>query len=303
MSKIRIIVLSVLLVALLAGAVCLNFYFRPSIDFGEIILSDIPEKAENTRRIMSFNVRRANDPQGSVSNRSQLVTAVIEQYEPDSFGVQEATPRWLSIIDNAVGDKYARVGRARDLYGPFGEYACVYYLRDKYELLDSGTFWLSETPEKPYTKSFDSICLRAASWAMLKDKETGLVYTHVNSHLDHTKTEYTRVGQAGVLMSKLDEFRKQGNVCLTIDLNTYVDSDVYASVLERFDDAGAVAFNTQKGITFHNYGRKEDKGQGPIDFVFTSKGTKVATYKIITDTFNGMYPSDHYPIIADLYFE
>lgn len=303
MKKLHVIIFAVVLALLLGGAVALNFYFTPSIDFGEITLSDVPVKAEGTRRIMSFNVRRANDAQGSIANRSQLVTEIIEQYMPDSFGVQEATPRWLSIIDNAVGDKYARVGRSRDLYGPFGEYACVYYLRDKYELLDSGTFWLSETPDKPYTKSFDSICLRAASWAMLKDKETGLVYTHVNSHLDHSKNEYTRVGQADVLMSKMEEFRKQGNVCLTIDLNTYVDSDVYASVTNKFDDAGAVAQNTQSGITYHNYGRKEDKGQGPIDFVFITKGTKASTYKIITDTFDGMYPSDHYPIIADLYFE
>lgn len=302
MTKVRIIIISAVIVALLVGAVGLNFYFRPSIDFGEIVIDNIPEKAEGTTRIMSFNVRRKNDPQGSVSNRSQIVTAIIEQYAPDSFGVQEATPRWLSIIDNAVGDKYARVGRSRDLYGPFGEYACVYYLRDKYELLDSGTFWLSETPDKPYTKSFDSLCLRAASWAMLKDKQTGLVYTHVNSHLDHGK-EYTRVGQADVLMSKMAEFRKQGNVCLTIDLNTYVDSDVYASVTDQLDDAGAIAVNTMGGITYHSYGRKEDKGQGPIDFVFTTKGTKVDTYKIITDTVKGMYPSDHYPIIADLYFE
>lgn len=296
------IVLAVAVVAVIAGAGYGASVASDKIDFGDIVIDGIPEKSENAARIMSFNVRCANDEEGSINNRSNIVNAIIEQYAPDSFGVQEATPKWLRLIDKALGDKYARVGVSRDFFGPFSEYGCVYYLKDKYNLVDSGTIWLSETPEKKYSVSFDSACRRIATWAVLQDKETGVTYTHLNTHLDHVLEE-TRVGQAGVLLEKLEQLQTQGTVVVTGDFNTYKTGDVYASMLEVTDDARLIAKNTDDGITYHNYGKIEENDKGAIDFVFTSKGTKVETYKIIRNTALDMYPSDHYPIIADVLFE
>lgn len=293
-----LIVLAAIVVIAAAGLLIYNAV--TTVDFGEIVIEDIPEKSEDATRVMSFNVRCASDPEGSITNRSKIVTAIIDQYAPDSFGVQEATPRWIRILDKSFKDKYARVGVARDFFGPYSEYNCVYYLKDKYNLIDSGTFWLSETPDKKYSVSFESKCRRIATWAILEDKETGEKYTHINTHLDHV-LESTRVSQCNVLLSEMAKLETQGTVVCTGDFNTYSDGDVYASMLKETDDAALTAKNADGGITYHSYGKKADEGQGAIDFIFLTKGTKVDTYKVIRNTVKDMYPSDHYPIIADIF--
>ncbi len=300
-SKIVLIALAaVIAVGAVAGAGVALSKKADLIDFGEIVLDGVPEKAEDATRVMSFNLRCASDPEGSIDNRSQISVEVINQYAPDSFGVQEATPGWLRILDKAIGDRYARVGESRDFFGPFSEYNCVYYLKDKYELLDSDTFWLSETPYKKYSVDYDSLCRRIASWAVLKDKVTGEVYTHINTHLDHGE-ESTRDAQCKVLLNEMAKLQTQGTVVITGDFNTYSDGDVYASMTAGADDASVTAKASDSGITYHNYGKKADEGQGAIDFIFVTKDTPVDTYKIIRDTVQGMYPSDHYPIVADIH--
>ncbi len=299
-KKLKIIIPLVLVVCICIGLASPSIYdVFTKIDFGEIVLEDIPEKDENAVRAMSFNVRCASDPEGSIGNRSQLVNEVLRQYAPDSFGVQEATPKWLRLIDKALGDKYEMVGEARDLYGPFSEYSSVYYLKDKYDLIDSGTIWLSETPET-MSKSFDSKCNRVATWATLKNKETGEVYTHLNTHLDH-KLESTRVEQAKVLLEYLKEFEKTGPVVCTGDFNADAEGEAYPMILESVDDSRLIAETTDTGTTFHAYGKK-DEDKLPIDFIFVTKGTKVLTYKVADYIIQGMYPSDHHAICSDVVF-
>ena len=299
MKKGRIVLIVLVAVALAVGIGFGIYTVADSIDFGEIVIDGIPEKSDEATRVMSFNVRCKSDPEGSINNRSKLVAAVIDQYAPDSFGVQEANSKWMRILKKEFGDRYAYVGQPRDYYGPFSEYSAVFYLKDKYNLIDEGTIWLSETPEKKYTKSFDSTCFRIATWAVLEDKETGVRYTHMNTHLDHV-LESTRDGQAGVLLTKLEELQAQGNVIVTGDFNAYPDEDVYKRMVAVTDDVAFTAKTADSGITYHAYGKKEDNGQGAIDFIFTSKGVKADTYKIIRNTVEGMYPSDHYPIVADV---
>lgn len=299
MKKSKKIALIFLVIAV-AAAIGFGIYSAvTTVDFGEIVIDGIPEKKQDTTRVMSFNVRCISDPEGSVKNRSKIVTAIIEQYLPDSFGVQEATGRWLGIIDRGLGDKYDRVGEARDNRGYFSEYSCVYYLKDKYNLLDSGTIWLSETPDVPNTGSFDTACKRIATWAVLEDKQTGKKYTHLNTHLDHV-LESTRVGQAGVLIEKLQELQKEGTVICTGDFNTHADGEVYAEMIKYTDDTMVTARSSDSGITFHAYGTRDENGTA-IDFIFASKGTEVENYKIIRNKVKDMYPSDHYPLIADVY--
>lgn len=302
MSKGKKAVAIIACVAVLAAAGLGIYNAVTTVDFGEITVEGVPQRKDGTTRVLSYNLRCANDPEGSVKNRSQLVVEVLKAYAPDTFGVQEATGKWISILDRELGDKYERVGEPRDKLGYFSEYSAVYFLKDKYKLLDSGTFWLSETPEVKYSSSFDSACVRIASWAMLEDKESGVKYTHINTHLDHV-LESTRVGQIGVLTQKLKEFQKEGTVVVTGDFNTYRDGDVYAQMLEITDDTQKIAKSSEDGITYHNYGKVKDEGQGPIDFIFVTKGTKAENYNIIDNTFSNMYPSDHYAISSDIYLK
>lgn len=266
----------------------------------KIQIESAPEKAANAVRIVSFNVRCNNDLYGFVKNRGRFVSAALENYAPDSFGVQEATKAWLDILDESLGEKYARVGQPRD-GAKNTEYSAVYYLKDKYELLDEGTIWLSETPEKFGSKSYLASMPRICTWATLKNRETGFVYTHINTHLDFL-VEYTRSKQADVLLSKINELERLGAVVCTGDFNADEKSETYEKMLARLDDCRLSAKQTESGKTYHNYGRGDLFHSTAIDFIFVSKETAVERYKIIKDTVDGMYLSDHYGIMADICF-
>ena len=300
MKKSKLII-GIILCIILAACAGYGIYTQiGAVDFDEIVIDGIPEKSEEATRVMSFNVRCKNDGKQTITNRSKVAVEVINQYAPDSFGVQECTPRWKRILAANIGDRYACVGAARDYYGPFTEYSSIYYLKDKYNLIDSGTFWLSETPEKKWTKSFDSACFRVASWALLEDKETGVRYTHINTHLDHV-LESTRESQMKVLIECVNKVANGSPIVMTGDFNAYEDnSQVYTVACESFNDTKKVAENSDTGRTFTSYGSKGEDGTGAIDFIFADKELKVDTYKIIRNTVQGIYPSDHYPIVADI---
>ena len=300
MKKLKII-LGILVCIALAGCAVYGIYTQiGAVKFDEIVIDGIPEKSEEATRVMSFNVRCKNDGIQTITNRSKVAVEVIKQYAPDSFGVQECTPRWKRILAANLDGKYACVGAARDFYGPFTEYSSIYYLKDKYNLIDSGTFWLSETPEKRWTKSFDSTCYRVASWALLEDKETGVRYTHINTHLDHV-LETTRESQMKVLIDCVKTVANGSPIIMTGDFNAYEDDSlVYEVACESFNDAKKVAVNSDSGRTFTSYGTKEEDGTGAIDFIFADKSLEIDTYKIIRNTVQDIYPSDHYPIVADI---
>lgn len=300
MKKLKILFVVILAIAAIGFAAYGIYTQIGAVKFDEIVIDGVPQKVEGTVRVMSFNVRCANDGEQTITNRGKVAMEMLASYAPDSFGVQECTPRWKRMLKRSLGDEYACVGKARDFYGPFTEYSSIYYLKNKYNLIDSGTFWLSETPDKPYTKSFDSQCYRIATWAVLENKETGERYTHINTHLDHV-LDSTRDAQMKVLTEKVLEITGDGNVVMTGDFNAYEDSSVYAVACENFKDSKYIAKNTDDGATFTKYGTKEDSGRGAIDFIFVSEGIEVETYKIIRNTVQGIYPSDHFPIVADIY--
>ena len=300
MKKSKLIAIILVAAVLLTGLGFLVYDKVTNVDFGEIVIDGIPEKADDAARVMSFNVRCADDKEGSVKNRSKIVTAIIEQYLPDSVGVQEATGKWMRILSENLG-AYAAIGEHRD-EDPKSEFSAVFYRTDKFNLLDGGTIWLSDTPEVKYTKYEESACTRIASWVVLENKETGEVYAHLNTHLDHV-SDTSRVLQAKVLKTKIAELQEAGYpVVCTGDFNAHPTSEVYAEMISALKDTKAVAANSDDGITFHSYGKKEEGSEGPIDYVFVCEEAEVDTYKIIRNTAKDMYPSDHYPVVADVRF-
>ncbi len=265
---------------------------------GPVTVADVPPKAAGAVRAVSFNVRCKDDLYGKVRDRAGFVAETLRSYAPDSFGVQEATAQWLDLLDGALGDRYARVGEPRDSTKNT-EYSAVYYDKTAYDLLGSGTLWLSETPDKPGSKSFLSSFPRICTWATLRSKTSGLVYTHLNTHLDHV-LEYTREKQAGVLVRQIEALQEFGPVVCTGDFNTEEGAAAYRVVAAALDDTKMTAAETDSGKTFHNYGRLLLSKQKPIDFIFVTKGTPVLRHKIIDNTANGMYLSDHYGLCADV---
>ncbi len=260
-------------------------------------IKNVPEKSEDETRIISFNVRCKDDIPGSVKTRSELIVSALTQYAPDSFGVQEATEEWMKILYENLGDRYAFAGEARD-DSKNTEYSAVFYLKDKYELKDSGTIWLSETPDVFASKFELSSLPRIATWATLENKENGKVYTHINTHLDHI-LEKARVQQVEVLSGKIAELKKVGAVVCTGDFNSKEGNDAYNKMTEILLDTKHLAKESDKGQTFHNYGTNIFDRM-PIDFVFVSEGIEVSRYKIIDEQIAGMFLSDHYGICADI---
>ena len=258
----------------------------------------MPPKPENAVRAVSFNLRCKDDLYGKVKDRAAFVAETLRAYAPDSFGVQEATAQWLRLLDAALGETWARVGEPRDSTRNT-EYSAVYYDKTVWDLLDSGTIWLSETPATPGSRSFASSFPRIATWATLKSKATGAVYTHLNTHLDHV-LEYTREKQAAVLVKQIETLEQKGPVVCTGDFNTEEGARAYRVVAAALDDTKTTAAETDSGKTFHNYGRPLLSKRKPIDFIFVTKGTPVLRYKIIDNTADGMYLSDHFGLCADL---
>lgn len=269
------------------------------INFGDILIDGIPEKADDALRIMSFNLRYNDDKAGKVRDRSKIVCAILRQYAPDSFGTQEATGQWMNTLTETLGDMYDSVAVPRDTQGYKSERNAVFYLKDKYNLIDSGTIWLSETPEVPNTKIEGVGCHRIATWAVLENKATGYTYTHISTHLEHIIDE-AKLIQVDVLISKIAELEKDGKVICTGDFNSEPTSEVYSKMTAILDDTRVSAVNSDGGTTFHDYGKFTENFEGAIDYIYVPEGTKVYTYKIIRNTVKNMYPSDHYPIVADI---
>ena len=300
MKKCKIIAIILAASVILTGLGFVIYDKVTTVDFGEIIIDGIPEKADEASRVMSFNVRCCDDKEGSVKNRSKIVTAIIDQYLPDSVGVQEATGEWMKILSENL-EAYAHVGEHRD-EDPNSEYSAVFYLKDKFNLLDSGTMWLSDTPDVKYTKYEESGCTRIATWAILENKGTGEVYAHINTHLDHM-SDNARVMQVKVLNTKIAELKEAGySIICTGDFNAQPTTEVYATITEALTDCRTVAENADDGLTAHGYGKNEEGSAGPIDYAFVGEDVKVDTYKIIRNTAKDMYPSDHYPVVADVIF-
>ena len=300
MKKSKIISIILVAAVLLTGLGFLIYDKVTTVDFGEIVIDGIPEKSDEASRIMSFNVRCCDDKEGSVKNRSKIVAAIIEQYAPDSVGVQEATGKWMEILSENL-EAYTYIGEHRDEDSD-SEYSAIFYLKDKFNLVDSGTIWLSDTPNVKYTKYEESGCTRIATWVVLLNKETGEAYAHINTHLDHVSNT-SRVMQTEVLKTKIAELEDAGYpIVCTGDFNSQPETEVYEKMIQVLKDTKDAAVNSDNGITAHGYGKNEDYSAGPIDYVFVSEGVEVDTYKIIRNTVKNMYPSDHYPVIADVSF-
>ena len=265
-----------------------------------IIQQDFEEKATDNVRVMSFNIRCLNVGTDSWEDRIGIVSQTILKSEADSIGVQEATPEWMKTLDTTVAEKYAHIGVGRDDGDNEGEYSAIFYLKDKYELVDSGTFWLSETPEKP-SKGWDAACNRICTWARLKNKETGEEYVHMNSHFDHVGIT-ARKNSVQLILDKAKTFGDIP-VVFTADMNVKEGSDNYKQFTESgyFYDTKYIAPDTMDYCTYHDTKPNSHKDD-IIDYVMINDGFDAISYKVVTAGIDGRFVSDHYPIYADMMF-
>ncbi|MBO5411291.1 MAG: endonuclease/exonuclease/phosphatase family protein [Clostridia bacterium] len=281
----------------LLTAVMMMFYTPSAVP--PINPDPIPEAAKTQQlTIMSYNVYVAGSGERSPENRTPLVVQKIRTYMPDSFGLQEVDEGWIERLTAEFADEYAYVGEHRGSLSN-DEASPVFYLKTKYELLDSGTFWLSPTPEKS-SRGWDAMIKRICSYAVLKDKETGFVYAHFNAHFDHMGV-IARNESVRVIATKISEIAPDIPVVVTGDFNDKEGTDMYNRVLESgLKDTKYAATVSDSGATYHGYGGDNPDGL-PIDFIFTNGYVQsVASYKVDREKLDKIFASDHHPVISEL---
>lgn len=259
----------------------------------------IPEATKTqTVTIMSYNVWIGGTGEKSPENRADEIVANIREYDPDSFGLQEADEGWMERLPEILTD-YAYVGIGRNSNKGGGEASPVFYKKDKYELLDSGTFWLSKNPEKA-SRSWDAMFKRVCTYAILKDKTTGFTYAHFNAHFDHMGV-IARMESVAVVAKKVKEIAPNLPVVFSGDFNDEEGGDAYNRVLESgFKDTKYIAAESDSGTTFHGYSELVEK-EMPIDYIFVNGFvSSVKFYKIDDEKINGIYSSDHHPVISEM---
>ena len=260
------------------------------------------EQVEGTIRIMSFNIRCTNVGKMEWDDRLPLVTATILNGHPDSIGVQEATTEWMEALNETLGEEYASVGVGRDDGVHAGEHTAIFYLKDKYTVVDSGNFWLSETPDVP-SKSWNAGDNRVCTWIVLQNNETGEKYVHINSHFDNKSAE-ARAHSVDMILDKAAEFDDMP-VVFTADMNIEEGSVDYKNITENgtLRDAKYATSDTMDYLTYHDTKPLLHKDE-VIDFIMVNGKFNVKKYRVITDGIDGnKYVSDHYPIYADIAFK
>lgn len=284
--------------SIIAAVLILAKFLFALVNVGELPVRDIYQKEENAIRIMSFNVLCEGSGEHSMQNRKELVAQTIAEIYPDSLGVQEATPAWMLWLESRLPE-YDYVGVGRDDGRFKGEFSAVFYQKEKYKVLDSGTFWISETPDVP-SRGWDSACNRVCTWAVLENKNTGEQYAHINTHLDHVSVTAREKG-IEMILAKARSFTVP--VVCTGDFNLFEDSPLYeqltAGVLK---DTKFLAPQTMNAPTFSSF-KDNPSPRNIIDYVLVNGGMKPLVYRVVNEGIGGVTVSDHYPVYADMMIE
>ena len=249
-------------------------------------------------KVMSFNIRNAGaqDGENSWEFRKDAVAAMLEEEFPDVFGIQEAYPEQEAFILEKC-PYYHGFGVGRDDGADAGERMSVFYNTDVLELLDGGTWWLSETPEVP-SVGWDARYPRTATWAQLRVIDTGEEFFFVNTHLDHRGVEARKNGLA-MVVEKVEKMCPGARLILTGDFNVE-PGDETLSVLEgKMLDARTESPNTDDKPSFNGFGSSAKI----IDYIYYRGFAGVDYFRVVDQSFAGKpYVSDHYPITAVLKF-
>lgn len=249
----------------------------------------------------TFNIRYANprDTGNLWVNRAPIVANLIRFHQFDVLGVQEGLINQINDISTALPE-YARYGKGRDDGKEAGEHSAIYYRKDRFKLLKSGDFWLSETPDKPSMGWDGTCCHRICSWVQLQDVKSKKQFYVFNVHFDH-QAVVARREAAKLILKKVSEIAGNAPTLLTGDFNGGRDSEWYQTIANSnvlFDTHGKVAHPYANNSSMNGF--RVSRGTGVIDHIFATKAFTTTRWGILTDTYYGKYPSDHFPVLADV---
>jgi len=255
--------------------------------------------------IGSYNLRYDNKADSVAGNgwalRYPVIAQIIKFNELDVFGVQEGFHHMLNNLqDSLPGYKWIGVGRDG---GQKGEHSAIYYKTAKFKLLKSGNFWLSPTDTEKPNVGWDAALTRVCTWAQFKEIKTGFVFNFFNVHMDHVGV-LARKESAKLIMNKMKQMTGNTPTILTGDFNANQNSEAYVTLNESGLLKDCFILSPVKlatDATFNGFKIGNNKSNARIDHIFVTKQFKVKRYGILTNTFNGKLPSDHYPIVVSVH--
>ncbi len=276
--------------------------------FAFVILTAVGQEAlAQSLNAMTWNIRY-NNPDDGVNawpNRKDWVAEIIIKNKVDIAGFQEVLVGQLEDLKVRLPEMDV-YGVGRDDGQNAGEFTPIFFRKDRFELVEKSTFWLSPTPDKTASKGWDAALPRIASWVKLKDRQTGGSFYVMNTHFDHRGTQ-AREESATLLLKHLQDKFVDHPVILTGDLNTTPDSSPYNTLIGKGTQTSPVYLDA--------YEHSAQKPEGPestwngfeaivphrrIDFVFTTKSVRIERFQTLDDQRESRFPSDHLPVVAEL---
>ncbi len=264
----------------------------------KVVLECKKHEGEDAIGVMSFNLM-AGAQKGD--KRVDRVIELILKYRPAVIGVQEATDNWMGILRERLGDIYTVVGVGRNAEG-HDEHSAILYRTAEFDCLESGTKWLSDTPDVAGSKFADSHYTRIMTYALLSRKSDGKQFLHVNTHLDYGSTpeeEQVKVAQMQVLFEEIAKFSEAPTI-ITGDFNATVGSPVYELIMEKgYEDSCSASLVSAP--TYHGL-MGTTGAPSHIDFAFSKGMQSTEYYRVCNERVDNENVSDHYPIFSILSF-
>lgn len=254
-------------------------------------------------KVGTFNVRGETPVDGAQRweyRRSRFLD-LVRDWSPDLLGLQEPLLPQLTDILHGLPD-YDWVGVGRDDGREAGEFCPILYRRERLAVLESGTFWLSETPETPGSMGWGSRHARLCTWAFLSDRRTGMTFFHYNLHLDH-ESQPARENGASLLRERIRQRSAPDPVIVTGDFNASPDNPAIARMRAPDSPVPCDAFlaahpEAESAGTFHGFTGTTLGDR--IDYLFVSPSWQVLDARIVCGDGARPFPSDHFPVAATL---
>jgi endonuclease/exonuclease/phosphatase family metal-dependent hydrolase len=250
--------------------------------------------------IGTYNLRYDN-PRDSGNlwiDRAPVVSALIRFHDFDIFGTQEGLKNQLDDISNAL-PQYNQYGIGRDDGKDKGEHSAIFYKKDEFNLLKKGDFWLSQTPDKPSLGWDATCCNRICSWVYLQHKKSKKKFYFFNAHFDHQGVQ-ARKESSKLILQKIKNIAGNEPVIFTGDLNGSQSSEWYLAIANSNilrDTYKEVKYPYANNASFNGFGSSK-QSKDIIDHIFITKHFTAGKWGILTDTYYGKFPSDHFPVVA-----
>lgn len=265
----------------------------------------LAQQTQAPLKVMSFNIRygSANDGDNHWDKRYPLVTESIRIFDPDLLGLQEALPFQCEYLREQF-PQYEFFGRGREADPDKGEFSAILFRRDRFEKTDGGHFWLSETPDQPGSRSWDSSLPRMVTWVQLKDRLTDSEFIYANTHYDH-RGEQARLQSSKVIRGWMFDQHRDTPIVITGDFNAAVGSKPYEELTKTGTNLPRRLTDSYRAIypdvdadegSFGGWTGKRDGAR--IDWILHSEEFTTLNASINYHNDQGRFPSDHYPVQA-----